>query len=638
MVSISLTSPMRSNLLALQNISKVQSATQERLSTGLKVSNAIDNPASYYTAQSLNNRASDLNMLLDSMGQGIQTIKATSEAIEAGAKLLEQAKASANAAMDVANVVPSDFEIDGEVVATVSTEYELLDAIKHSGKGIIVIDRNITMSKNIGLELKDGQSLVGAKYLDKNDKETKITFDFDNEIKAIGIDLGDNSALSDLVIDYTSLNKTNNNDFHAVRNKSGNSTEINNVDITVNSDDKSTFKMAGIRNGGNIELFGEIGINASSKESKYIFGILGADNNSANLIQSKGSSLNISTSGEEGYGMFFGKNNLSEVVNITTIGAGGHGIGYGENNLSGTIDIKTSGYNSDGIVGSESIISGRVAIATDKVSAYGIVIGKSTITSTGELLFEIKESCSFYNANIEYEAGAKIGIKDYRTNGLLQANVGGMQMAHWNNLDWADFTRLGDFPTPADISELLSKKASGEQSELSEKDDKKVQYVDEKLDITYNNILEQYNALIKDAGYKGVNLLDLQNMRIVFNEDRSSILDVEGVDASSKGLGLGKAEWLTKDDILASIDELDKAINQLRTYSNEFGNYLNTVATREDFTDRITNVLTEGADKLTLADMNEESANMLALQTRQQLAINSLALSSQAAQSILSLF
>ena len=50
------------------------------------------------------------------------------------------------------------------------------------------------------------------------------------------------------------------------------------------------------------------------------------------------------------------------------------------------------------------------------------------------------------------------------------------------------------------------------------------------------------------------------------------------------------------------------------------------------------NVLTEGADDLTLADMNEESANMLALQTRQQLAINALSLSSQASQSVLSLF
>ena len=63
-----------------------------------------------------------------------------------------------------------------------------------------------------------------------------------------------------------------------------------------------------------------------------------------------------------------------------------------------------------------------------------------------------------------------------------------------------------------------------------------------------------------------------------------------------------------------------------------------TVQTREEFTENLINVLEEGSDKLTLADMNEESANMLALQTRQQLAINSLSLAYQEAQSVLKLF
>ena len=72
--------------------------------------------------------------------------------------------------------------------------------------------------------------------------------------------------------------------------------------------------------------------------------------------------------------------------------------------------------------------------------------------------------------------------------------------------------------------------------------------------------------------------------------------------------------------------------------SSELGSYYNIVLNRQDFTENLINVLEEGADKLTLADMNEESANMLALQTRQQLATNSLSLASQAAQSILRLF
>ncbi len=83
---------------------------------------------------------------------------------------------------------------------------------------------------------------------------------------------------------------------------------------------------------------------------------------------------------------------------------------------------------------------------------------------------------------------------------------------------------------------------------------------------------------------------------------------------------------------------LTAAMNQIRTMSAELGSYYNIVLNRQDFTENLINVLQEGADKLTLADMNEESANMLALQTRQQLATNSLSLASQAAQSILRLF
>ena len=114
MSGISLTASMRSNLLSLQNIARQQNIVQNRLATGLKVSSAIDNPASYYTASSLNNRAADLTALLDAMSQGIQTIKAASKTIDAGTKFLEQAKAVANQAL----------ETSGDVVATVRTEEE----------------------------------------------------------------------------------------------------------------------------------------------------------------------------------------------------------------------------------------------------------------------------------------------------------------------------------------------------------------------------------------------------------------------------------------------------------------------------------------------------------------------------------
>ncbi len=100
MSTISLTASMRSNLLSLQGTAKLMSQTQERLASGKKVNSAVDNPSAYYTAQSLNNRASDLSALLDSMGQAISTIKAANEGIESITSFVEQAKAVANSAAE----------------------------------------------------------------------------------------------------------------------------------------------------------------------------------------------------------------------------------------------------------------------------------------------------------------------------------------------------------------------------------------------------------------------------------------------------------------------------------------------------------------------------------------------------------
>ena len=112
-------------------------------------------------------------------------------------------------------------------------------------------------------------------------------------------------------------------------------------------------------------------------------------------------------------------------------------------------------------------------------------------------------------------------------------------------------------------------------------------------------------------------------------------VDVSGGATGAKNFDI---KSIKKDAINASITEVEGAVSKLRNMASVFGNNYSIVENREEFTENLINVLEEGADKLTLADMNEESANMLALQTRQQLAINSLSLASQAAQSVLSLF
>ena len=84
--------------------------------------------------------------------------------------------------------------------------------------------------------------------------------------------------------------------------------------------------------------------------------------------------------------------------------------------------------------------------------------------------------------------------------------------------------------------------------------------------------------------------------------------------------------------------ELEAYVDTLQTLSQSLSSNLSIVTSRLDFTQNMINTLNTGADNLTLADMNEESANMLMLQTRQALATASLGMASDAAQAILRLF
>ena len=375
MSNITLTASMRSNLLSLQSTQKLMDTTQERLSTGKKVNSAIDSPSSFYTAQSLNNRASDLSSLLDSMGQGIQTLKAANEGIEAITTFVQQAKAIANAALDSASKVA------------------------------------------------ESTGTFKAVTADENKGSLKISIS------------GSDAPIADLAIDNT--------------------------------------------NGDTID----------------------------NLVAA-----------------------IQDALDGATVGGVSTADKFVVENDNGKIKISS-------VDGTEASIQGTAAGLT-----FNNTIGNST------------------------------------------------------------------------------RAANAEQ---------------------FNGIMEQIDQLAKDSGYKGINLLQKNDLSVIFNEDRSSKIDIIGVDASSAGLGMSQVTaegWMDDATLTETIISTDAAVSKLRTMASEFGNNYSVVQNREDFTESLINVLTEGADKLTLADMNEESANMLALQTRQQLAINSLSLASQAAQSVLKLF
>ena len=158
----------------------------------------------------------------------------------------------------------------------------------------------------------------------------------------------------------------------------------------------------------------------------------------------------------------------------------------------------------------------------------------------------------------------------------------------------------------------------------------------------YNGLLTQIDQLTGDAGYNGNNLLagSSTQLKVVFNETGTSNLTVAGKDTTATGLGLaqlGSTAFDTNASITGILGNLKTASDTLRSDASSFGSNLSIVQTRQDFTKSLINTLQTGASNLTLADSNEEAANLLALQTRQSLSTKALSLASQSDQNVLRL-
>ena len=166
----------------------------------------------------------------------------------------------------------------------------------------------------------------------------------------------------------------------------------------------------------------------------------------------------------------------------------------------------------------------------------------------------------------------------------------------------------------------------------------------------YNDLRSQIDQLAKDAGYNGANLLQGDKLSIVFNEKtgaNQSKLDIQGSTLSADNLGITQAtntqlagfvNFQNDADLDAATKSLTGALTSLKSLSSSLGANLSVAQTRQDFTKDLASVLTQGADNLTNADGNQEAANLLALQTRQQLSQTALSLSNQSDQAILRLF
>jgi flagellin-like hook-associated protein FlgL len=167
----------------------------------------------------------------------------------------------------------------------------------------------------------------------------------------------------------------------------------------------------------------------------------------------------------------------------------------------------------------------------------------------------------------------------------------------------------------------------------------------------YNTVMTQINEMAADSGYKGINLLQSGELTVQFapTADQSTLhlsgfgstaveFSIAGMTEAGTGFGWVSGTTLNTSTIQAAIDGIETANSTLRTEAKVLATNLSIITAREEFSAQMINTLNDGASKLTEADMNEEGANMLMLQTRQALGTTSLSLAGQAAQGVLRLF
>lgn len=572
---VALTASMRSNLLSLKNTQKMFDKTQDRLSTGYKVNSAMDNPSSYFTAQSLNSRADDLSSLLDSIGQAISTLQTADEGITSLQDFVEQAKSIANSARDTANVSAS-------TKSTIKFDKDALKSQKVVGEAI----PNATAGDTMVIRYGDSTKITGTTNVQE-----------DTLLSGIGLDklaAGDASIKVDgkeykIVTDAATENKMVTGSYAK--------DSIFEVTEAANDGAKTTYKA--VDADGNEITWEKAETAASIAVGKFAKAGAAFDR----TVTEDGKTTMTMPEFTEDAAATAATATMADAATIY---------------VKSTADLEEFAKVLETMIGSDkfsaSIVDGNMVFATKD-------------TTSIEITGKFKDAFGM-------DEGAPISVDATDTAESLRQKIDKLEGIA------AEFDNDGRLVIKSEqgddmvISGALAEKL-GVNGAVTNGNNERATYASQ-----FNKVLIQINELVQDTSYKGINLLKGDDLTVVFNESRTSNLELKGVTFDAQGLGFTDAinEWKDTDSIDTALDQINKATSLLRAQASEFGQNLSTVQIRQDFTENMINNLQTGADKLTLADMNEESANLLALQTRQQLATNSLSMANQAAQSVLSLF
>ncbi|MBP2294054.1 flagellin N-terminal helical domain-containing protein [Azospirillum rugosum] len=616
---VTLTASMRTNLLQLQSVQDQIGKKQNILSTGNKINSALDGPTSFFAAKGLNQRAGDLSSLKDAMGQSISTIKAADKGVTAINDMIEQARGLTTAAY-------SALGTDAGSMATRKALAAQFNALKDQ------IDKLAGDSGYAGKNLLAGNGL----RMDSTSASRQAV----NTIQGI-----ENARVTNVV----------SADTYTVRIKGDGSIEAAAGDI---NNAEMAHGLVGLKLSGTMSTtmgsFSDVQIEvrgAVGRERSFIV----SDGTESRTVKYFDNSQTIAAN--------MTRASTSGTAQVTNVQLGGT-IEAGDI-FTITIEDQTFSYTataSDVAVGSNAranvasalrnsistAIAGTGRLSTSDAKTV-TVSTNGTITLTGATspnsTREMSVKASTENAltkriSESFASGTVVSFTVDRK--LLEQSANGGNgisvlekkvdiQIQVSNLNGATVTRDG----MANRGE--GKLSQGENS-----------FAFDTGTVRFNvdqNKIKQAASANSAANLVTVQVTDANtsnDLTVQLNERNTNSITVKAQNLTTSGQGLrldyAQNDWTDRSDIDKAVASLDYAKSNVRSASQTLSTNLNIITTRETFTKEFSDVLVEGANKLTLADQNEEGASLLMLQTRQQLGTIALSLANQSQQSILRLF
>jgi flagellin len=570
---IVLTAALRSNLLSLQNTQSLIDKTQLNLATGRSVNSALDNPQNFFAAESLNNRANDLNRLLDGIGQSITAIQQADTAISSLTALVEQADSVAQSARDALAAGSQEARVNGTRDLSGQTDLTQLNGIAATDELIITVT--------------DPTSNTAGALVD---------FDSTNAVdNTLNIAISANDSIDQLI-----ANINDNQDL------------VNGV-VEARLDDAGQLEIVAT-NGGDVN----IQFNANGADSAA------ADADNLAFAQALGFGDSVALVSDAAAAN-------SNIVELTALGSPAlESFNLFDSSTGTQVVAQRSSLISDLENSAGTALTNGIDNAADDISVGvngGTAISIETNARTVQNVIDDINSNASLNGLIEAsydEDAGQIAIRAIDSSvESVQFGFQGQTAGDFLNLGFGTRSNVSTTAATDNIENIRLGSAAGDLADLENE---------------YDNIRQQIDGLVADSGYRGTNLLNGDDLTTFFNEDRSNSLVTEGATFTSAGLGISEANFASTTFVDSAISEVRDATTSVRTFGSSIANDLAIIQTRENFTEQTVNNLNAGADRLTVADQNEEGANLLSLQTRQQLGVTSLSLASQSQQAVLRLF